>query len=52
MTTVHQLMRLLSAAISILRYVPRTGLLEEIAELLAEMMPGTNAANLANVSRR
>jgi hypothetical protein len=44
--------RLWCAAISILRYVPRTGLLEEIAELLGESMPKVNAANLANISRR
>ena len=51
-TDTHQISRLLFAAISILRYVPRTGLLEEIAELLGGLMPKTNAANLANISRR
>lgn len=35
-----------------LRYVPRTGLLEEVADILAASMPNINAANLVNVSRR
>lgn len=35
-----------------LRYVPRTGLLEEVADILKAAMPRITSLNLANVNRR
>ncbi len=43
---------MLPAAISMLRYVPRTGLLEEAADILKAAMPRITSLNLANVNRR
>lgn len=45
-------MQFVIAGISVLRYVPRNGALEEIAEILREASPRLNAIQLSNVSRR
>ncbi len=45
-------MQFVTAGISVLRYVPRNGALEEIAEILQQASPRLNAIQLSNVSRR